>query len=141
MFIRHKLYSGPLSVRSHGFRKFFEQEASPPERGVSRAYVTFMMGHSSGKDTNGNRVAHPLDVPGGVYDHAPQVYPSAVEKEYAKLEPYLNIYSQRSPEFGMDPDTFEALVRRVQDHVDKLLEIHGDEFERRALEPTKRPES
>jgi integrase len=47
MFMRHKLYSGPLSVRSHGFRKFFEQEASPPERGISKSYVGFMMGHST----------------------------------------------------------------------------------------------
>ena len=36
---RHKLYHGPLSVRTHGFRKFFEQEASPPEIGISKAYI------------------------------------------------------------------------------------------------------
>jgi integrase len=121
MFKRHKLYTGPLSMRSHGFRKFFEQESSPPERGISRSYVSFMMGHSSGKDSNGNRVDHPLDIVGGVYDSGPRVYPTAVEKEYMKLEPYLNIYSQRSAEFDVSPEVFETLVRRVQAHVDEML--------------------
>lgn len=87
-FNQHKLRTGPLSIRSHGFRKFFEQEASPPERGISKAYISFMMGHSTGNGTN-----HKLDIVGGVYDNAPRTYPDVVEKEYAKLEPYLNIYS------------------------------------------------
>jgi hypothetical protein len=47
-----------------------------------------MMGHSTGNGTN-----HKLDIVGGVYDNAPRTYPDVVEKEYAKLEPYLNIYS------------------------------------------------
>lgn len=50
-----------------------------------------MMGHSSG---NGND--HKLDVVGGVYDNCPRVYPDVVEKEYAKLEPYINIYSGKT---------------------------------------------
>ena len=92
---RAKLRTGPLSVRSHGFRKFFEQEASPPERNISKAYITFMMGHSEGRDSGGARVTHALDAVGGTYDHAPWVYPDAVEREYAKLEPYLNIYTSK----------------------------------------------
>lgn len=51
------------------------------------------MGHSEGKDSNGIRVTHPLDAVGGTYDNAPHVYPDVVENEYAKLEPYINIYS------------------------------------------------
>jgi integrase len=95
---RHKLYTGPLSVRSHGFRKFFEQEASPPERGVSKSYVSFMMGHSGGSGEDCK-----LDVVGGVYDNAPRVYPGVVEKEYAKLEPYINVYSGKTGgERGLD---------------------------------------
>jgi hypothetical protein len=84
----HGLYNLPYSIRRHGFRKFFEQEASPPERGISKSYVSFMMGHSRGTGED-----HKLDVVGGVYDNAPRTYPEVVEKEYAKLEPYLNIYS------------------------------------------------
>ena len=90
---RHKLRTGPLSIRSHGFRKFFEQEASPPERGISKSYVSFMMGHSSGNGSD-----HKLDVVGGVYDNCPRVYPNVVEQEYAKLEPYINIYSGKAAE-------------------------------------------
>lgn len=85
---RHGLYTMPYSVRRHGFRKFFEQEASPPERGISKSYVSYMMGHSRGTGQD-----HKLDVVGGVYDLAPSVYPDVVEKEYARLEPYLNVYS------------------------------------------------
>jgi hypothetical protein len=95
IMMRHGLYKMPYSVRRHGFRKFFEQEASPPERGISKSYISFMMGHSSGTGQD-----HKLDVVGGVYDHAPSVYPDVVEREYSKLEPYLNIFSQRT---GEDP--------------------------------------
>lgn len=91
LMMRHGLYKTPYSVRRHGFRKFFEQEASPPERGISKSYVSFMMGHSGGTGQDNK-----LDVVGGVYDRCPSVYPEVVEKEYAKLEPYLNIYSGRS---------------------------------------------
>jgi integrase len=89
--IKHGIQAGPYSIPRHGFRKFFEQEASPPERGISKSYVSFMMGHS-----NGTGQDHKLDVVGGVYDHAPEVYPGVVEKEYAKLESYLNIYTGRT---------------------------------------------
>lgn len=129
-FIHHGLYKGPLSMRSHGFRKFFEQEASPPERGISKGYITFMMGHSSGKDSNGVQVSHPLDTVGGTYDKAPKVYPDAVEKEYAKLEQWINIYSGRPAEgvTAMSPDqqrTFELLGKVLEKHPDK-----AEKFER-----------
>jgi integrase len=110
---RHKLYTGPLSVRSHGFRKFFEQEASPPERGISKAYVSFMMGHSGG-DGESNK----LDVVGGVYDNAPRVYPGVVEKEYVKLEPYINVYSGKvNADRGLDisPDDERILKDFLRD--------------------------
>lgn len=113
MLIRHKLYSGPLSVRSHGFRKFFEQESSPPDRGVSRSYVSFMMGHS-----NGTGQDHRLDVVGGVYDPTPRVYPDVVENEYAKLEPYLNIYSNPHNQ----PATDEIISDEDMDTLRELLE-------------------
>jgi hypothetical protein len=84
---RHGIYKGPYSVIFHMFRKIFESEASPPDRGISKDYVRFMMGHSV------DDVGDQLDVPGGTYDQAPFTHPDAVEREYAKLELYINIYS------------------------------------------------
>jgi hypothetical protein len=74
------------------FRKIFESEASPPDRGISKDYVRFMMGHSVDKEE-----LDQLDIPGGTYDQAPFTHADAVEREYAKLEPYINIYSGRPP--------------------------------------------
>ena len=91
---RRKIWRGPLSVRSHMFRKIFEQEASPPERGISKAYVAFMMGHGNG-----------LDSVGGTYDKRPFFDAKTVENEYAKLEPYLNIYTGSTRDkTSMSPD-------------------------------------
>lgn len=47
-----------------------------------------MTGHSSGTD-----VIKRQDMPGGIYDNAPRVYLDVVEREYEKLEPYLNIFT------------------------------------------------
>jgi hypothetical protein len=116
-------------VRSHGFRKFFEQEASPPERGISKSYVSFMMGHSSGKDSNGIKINHPLDVVGGIYDNCPRVYPNVVEKEYAKLEPYINIYSGKTVTTqGLtisqeDEKTLKTLLEDLKTGKIKIVEI------------------
>ena len=109
--IRHKLYYGPLSVRTHGFRKFFEQEASPPERGINKAYISFMMGHASG-----DGLTHKLDAVGGVYDKAPWIYGRAVEKEYEKLEPYINIYSGKAVEasLGISEEDMETLKQLLE---------------------------
>ena len=89
---RHGVYRGPYTVIFHMFRKIFESEASPPDRGISRDYFRFMMGHAV------DDVGDGLDTPGGTYDQAPFTHPDAVEREYAKLEPYLNIYSGRAAE-------------------------------------------
>ena len=118
-----KLRNGPYQVSSHGFRKFFEQEASPPERGISKSYVTYMMGHSSGKDSNGIQINHPLDVVGGVYDTAPRVYPDVVENEYAKLEPYINIYSGRMTDKRTDMSQSElASAQLLGEQIAKISE-------------------
>jgi hypothetical protein len=114
---RHGLYKMPYSVRRHGFRKFFEQEASPPERGISKAYVSFMMGHSSGTGQD-----HKLDVVGGVYDHAPSVYPNVVEKEYEKLEPYLNVYSGKQQ--GEEPRFSESELLEIRNLLAEMKRRH-----------------
>ncbi len=104
---RHGIYKGPYSVIFHMFRKIFESEASPPDRGISKDYVRFMMGHAV-DDVSGDQ----LDIPGGTYDQAPFTHPDAVEKEYAKLEPYLNIFSNatvRSGGFAVSEEDLESL--------------------------------
>lgn len=92
---RKNMSSTAWDVRSHGFRKFFEQESSPPERGVDKGYVAFMMGHSRGPPVKFDSPMRRgvLDVVGGVYDKTPLTYPEVVENEYVKLEPYLNIFT------------------------------------------------
>lgn len=112
---RHGLYKLPYSVRRHGFRKFFEQEASPPDRGVSRSYVSYMMGHSRGSGAD-----HQLDVVGGVYDKCPELRPEVVEREYAKLEPYLNVFSGRRAAEGLDisgedAETLKVLLQKFRE--------------------------
>jgi hypothetical protein len=113
---RHGVYKGPYTVIFHMFRKIFESEASPPDRGISRDYVRFMMGHAV-DDVNGDQ----LDIPGGTYDQAPFTHPDAVEREYAKLEPYINIYTGRRNE-GEEPqlsdedmETLKELLRKINE--------------------------
>ena len=67
---------------THQLRKLFKTEASIPERGIDRNVVEFWMGH-----------VNALDSMGGVYDRTPEIHEDVIEKEYAKLEPYINIYS------------------------------------------------
>lgn len=122
---RHGLWNGPLSVRSQMFRKIFETEASPPDRGVDKVYTKFMIGHSSGTD-----VIKKQDMPGGTYDNAPRVYLDVVEREYEKLEPYLNIFTgKRSIE---DLPISEAEWQDLKDLLAYLRE-QREESERRAL--------
>jgi len=102
---KHGLWTGPFSVRTHMFRKIFESEASPPDRGINRLYVAFMMGHSNGNGTVGK-----LDMPGGTYDNAPRVYPEIVEQEYAKLEPYLNVYTGKRSVSDLSEDDRAGLA-------------------------------
>jgi integrase len=113
---RHQIYKGPYSVIFHMFRKIFESEGSVPDRGVSRPYLRFMMGHGV-DDVNGDA----LDVPGGTYDQAPFTHADAVEREYAKLEPYLNIYSQRPVDTSSerisdeDMETLKLLLEKIKE--------------------------
>jgi hypothetical protein len=79
--------TGPFSVNSHKFRKLFKTESRPPERGIDQDCVEFMMGHLSG-----------IESIGGVYDKTPELYAGVIEREYAKLEPYINIYSGKAAE-------------------------------------------
>jgi hypothetical protein len=78
------LHKNAFSFRSHMFRRMFKTESSPPERGINSDYVEFMMGHRGG--------VHSV---GGPYDRTPELYADVVEKEFAKLEPWLNIYTGR----------------------------------------------
>jgi integrase len=77
---------------THQFRKLFKTEASIPERGIDRDVVEFWMGHVNG-----------LASMGGVYDKTPEIHADVIEKEYAKLEPYINIYSSLDAEREADP--------------------------------------
>ena len=77
-----KMYDGPWRLTSHMFRKLFKTESRPPERGIDQDCVEFMMGHLSGIASIGN-----------VYDKTPELYGEVIEKEYAKLEPFVNVYS------------------------------------------------
>lgn len=116
-------------VTTHMFRKLFKSEASVPDRGIDRNYVEFWMGRAEAA----NRL-NPMDATGGTYDRTPEIYEKTHEKEYAKLEPYVNIYSgiQRRPlseedrvwmkftdalreTLESDPDKMDALVKFVKD--------------------------
>ena len=69
-------------VTTHMFRKLFKTEASIPDRGIDRNVIEFFLGHTNG-----------IDAVGAEYDRTPEIYEEVLEKEYAKLEPYINIYS------------------------------------------------
>lgn len=122
---RKGLWTGPYTSRLHGFRKIFEQEASPPDRGISKHYASFMMGHVTQGGVNN------IDRVGGVYDKRPFFDARTVEKEYAKLEPYLNIYSQSRTAGGgttlteVQVQAFELLVKVMNKYPEKY-----DKFER-----------
>lgn len=118
---RHGVYKGPYTVIFHMFRKIFESEASPPDRGISREYSRFMLGHAV-DDVDGNT----LDIPGGTYDQAPFTHPDAVEREYEKLEPYINIYTGRRPE---DKDSRIEELRAKVETITKMVEDLGKDKE------------
>lgn len=102
---RAKIKKDPFTFTTHMFRKLFKTEAGPPERGIDRDCIEFMMGHSSG-----------IENVGGVYDKMPELYADVIEREYAKLEPYINIYSGKTAEtegLGIseeDVDTLKQLL-------------------------------
>jgi hypothetical protein len=107
---RAKLSSGPFMLTSHMFRKLFKTESSPPDRGVSSDYAEFMMGHMSG-----------IESVGGVYDRTPEIHEEVVEKEYAKIEPFLNIYSGKVSSSGgfdlsqEDLDTLKQMLQKMRE--------------------------
>lgn len=88
-----KLSNGPFSLTSHMFRKLFKTESSPPERGIRCDYVEFMMGHLSG-----------IESVGGIYDRTPEIHEGIVEKEYAKLEAYVNVYNGKRGEADLSDE-------------------------------------
>ena len=96
---------------THQFRKLFKTEASIPERGVDRDIVEFWMGHNS-------KIAST----GGIYNKVPEIHEDVVEREYMKLEPFLNIYSSKVAMREADP---------LLEKVSQLSEIPGvrEEFE------------
>jgi len=98
-----KLKKGPYSCRSHLFRKFFKTESRPPERGIDQRYVEFMLGHINS-----------LDSSGGTYDRSPEVYAPAVEAEYAKLERYLNIYTEAGGSVSLSDDQTQKLLQLAE---------------------------
>ena len=79
-------------VTTHMFRKLFKTEASIPERAIDRNIVEFFMGHSEG-----------IDAVGGDYDRTPEIHEEIFEKEFAKLEPFINIYSSSVATRRLDP--------------------------------------
>jgi len=108
--------TGPNSIVSHMFRKLFRTEASPPERGIDIRVVEFFMGHING-----------IEAIGGDYDKTPQLYERMFEKEYAKLEPFINPYSgepERSRELEAETDSLRrevAILKKKQEEVEELL--------------------
>jgi integrase len=85
--MRRKIKTEAYGIVSHMLRKVFKTESSPPERSIDYRAVEFMLGHING-----------LQSIGGTYDKSPQIYEKAIEKEYQKLEPYINILSQKTVE-------------------------------------------
>jgi len=95
-------------VTSHMFRKLFKTEASIPDRAVDRGIVEFFMGHSDG-----------IDAVGGDYDRTPEIHEKIFEKEYAKLEPFINIYSGVQPGQTLASET-EKTISDLKTEVDTL---------------------
>ncbi|MEM3577613.1 MAG: tyrosine-type recombinase/integrase [Candidatus Bathyarchaeia archaeon] len=96
----HKLKSGPFDVTSHMFRKLFKTESRPPERNIDQDCIEFMMGHKSS-----------LDGVGGPYDRTPELYDKVIEREYAKLEPYINIFTGKQAQDDVKEQVWRLLTR------------------------------
>jgi len=101
-FVHELKLSTRWKVTSHMFRKLFESEAKVPERAIDREYVKFFMGHVPKQDEAG-----------GTYDRNVEIREELFEKEYAKLEPYINIYSSSIVSRQRDPllEDIEQLSR------------------------------
>jgi len=92
-------------VTTHMFRKLFKSEASVPDRAIDRDIVEFWMGHINGIDAIEEK-----------HCGTPEIHEEVFEKEYAKLEPFINIYS--SPEATRHAD-------QVLHDIERLLQIPG----------------
>jgi len=101
------------SHTTHMLRKLFKTESRPPERGIDQDIIEFMMGHKAG-----------LDAVGGVYDRTPELYSEVIEREYEKLEPYVNIFSQEKTRIELQKrkQTIEDLARMLPDMTREKLE-------------------
>jgi integrase len=97
----------PYEVVTHQLRKIFKTEASPPERNINREIIEFMLGHKGDIGSSG-----------GTYDQSPQIYQKMVEKEYQKLEPFLNLFSESIEQPGEN----EALkqIEQLQARMEKM---------------------
>ena len=82
---RNGLKKMPYEKVSHMFRKLFKSEASVIDRGIDRNVVEFWLGRAES--------VHGLDATGGTYDRNPEIREEMIEREYMKLDPYINIYS------------------------------------------------
>lgn len=101
-----KIKDGPWSVTPHMFRKLFKTESRAPERGIDQDCIEFMLGHSSG-----------IQAVGGIYDRTPELHAEVVEKEYSKLEPYVNIYSGKAAQtegLGINEEDMASLKQLLQ---------------------------
>lgn len=98
---RKGLKKKPYEKVSHMIRKLFKTEASIPERAIDRSIVEFWVGHTEG-----------VEKVGAEYDRTPEIYEKVIEKEYMKVEPYINIYSSSVAKRHIDPliKDFEALM-------------------------------
>ena len=92
-------------VTSHMFRKLFKSEASVPDRAIDSNIIKFFMGRAEATDR--------LDGAGGIYDRNPEIREGICEKEYAKLEIFINIYSSKVQ--VLHDDETEKLRREVAD--------------------------
>lgn len=93
------------------------------------------MGHFTGPDMNRENI---LNAVGGTYDRQPEIYENVLEREYAKLEPYINIYSSAIATKRMDPlirdieqltqlpggrEFFSSIVDDAKDKLAKMLRL------------------
>lgn len=89
---RKGMKTDPYEKVSHMFRKLFKTEASIPARAIDRYIIEFWLGHTGG-----------VEKVGAEYDRTPEIYEKVIEKEYIKLEPFINIYSSPIVRRQTDP--------------------------------------
>ena len=73
------------------------------------------MGHVSGIATMG-----------GVYDKTPEIHEDVIEREYEKLEPYINIYSSSVGVRRTDLEREVAELRKDRDALREIADVLRD---------------